>query len=196
MTLLELLTTILGQPPIFGGDNEPFKILEKINETAETPFINYYDYYLYKDQQTAKIWFNTLINRYYNYLCFNIDRSEYSPNVTIVNFIISLFSKYEELYPKYKLLFDLYNDEQFKNKIIKDNIEITQNNQSEDYLMPQDKTEEDTINNKRKSNSTNVTNYNNNYFNKINNITKNLTSLLSIWVDEFDDFFYKDWGYY
>lgn len=196
MTLLEVLKTILGEAPIFGGDNDPYKVLAKINEASEKPFIDYSNFYLYKDQETAKIWFNALINRYYAYLCVDLQRSPYSDNLTLINFIISLFNKYEELYPKYKLLFDYYYDQDFKKKIDTDQVEITQTNQTEEYLMPQDKTVDDTVNNRRKGNSSNITKYNNNYFSKVNFIQKNINNLLSQWLDEFDDFFYKDWGYF
>lgn len=196
MKFIEVLTNIMGEVPQFGGDNHPYKILEKINEGSTQPIIDYSNFYLYKDQKTAKIWFNNLFNRYYEKECINLDDLNYSLNIKMFNFIYSLFSKYEEIYQKYKLLFDFYNDEDFKNKILSDKVELTQSHQTEDYLMPQENEQDDTINNKHKSNTSTITNYNNNYFNKINNISNNLSNFMSKWLDEFDSFFYDDWGYY
>ncbi len=195
MKFYTLLKIILNTSFAIGDQLEPYLVIDAINTAAGITLINYENFNLYKDKETAKNWFNMLIMKYYNYEVLN-DRDLINSSV-FVNKIMEIFSKYEFLYDKYKTLINLYSDNELINKISNDSQTITTNNKNISYLMPQIKdVEHDTPNNKNIGENTQKTTYNNNYINKLTNINKNYIKVMEDFINEFSSFFFINEGYY
>ena len=170
MKFYELINLFFDYDINFDSTLEPYLILQKINSIANKQIIRYEDFYLFKDREMAKKWFNALFNHFYSWEVF-IDKKKkffnheknYFVNdsrvsISAINKMIKIFFRYEELYPKYKAMLEIYDDNSFIKKI--------------------------------KGDIKNV--YNENDCVTQGNYLKKIESVLNIFIDEFKDFFYHD----
>ena len=196
MKLLTAIKLILGEGVAFGDDVNPIKLMDKINEIAKIKVINYDNFELYKDQETGTEWMRLLLMRFYNFEILEDrpriveDFEEESSAIFIINFFISLFSKYEQIIPKYSFLLKIYDDVDFYNKLINNFTTTTTKNDGTTFLMPQTDKAEDTPSDKTKTETTQKTEYNTDYIARVTEIKEKYSNLMDELVDEFSGFFY------
>ena len=196
MKLLTAIKLILGEGVAFGDEVNPIKLMDKINEIAKIKVINYDNFELYKDQELGTDWMRLLLMRFYNFEILEDrpriveDFEEESSAIFIINFFISLFSKYEQIIPKYSFLLRIYEDVDFYNKLINNFTTTTTKNDGTTFLMPQTDKAEDTPSDKTKTETTQKTEYNTDYIARVTEIKEKYSNLMGELVDEFSGFFY------
>ena len=196
MKLLTAIKLILGEGVAFGDDVNPIKLMDKINEIAKIKVINYDNFELYKDKELGTEWMRLLLMRFYNFEILEDrpriveDFEEESSAIFIINFFISLFSKYEQIIPKYSFLLRIYDDVDFYNKLINNFTTTTTKNDGTTFLMPQTDKAEDTPSDKTKTETTQKTEYNTDYIARVTEIKEKYSNLMDELVDEFSGFFY------
>ena len=196
MKLLTAIKLILGEGVAFGDDVNPIKLMDKINEIAKIKVINYDNFELYKDKELGTEWMRLLLMRFYNFEILEDrpriveDFEEESSAIFIINFFISLFSKYEQIIPKYSFLLKIYDDVDFYNKLINNFTTTTTKNDGTTFLMPQTDKAEDTPSDKTKTETTQKTEYNTDYIARVTEIKEKYSNLMDELVDEFSGFFY------
>lgn len=196
MKLLTAIKLILGEGVAFGDEVNPIKLMDKINEIAKIKVINYDNFELYKDQERGTDWMRLLLMRFYNFEILEDrpriveDFEEESAALFIINFFISLFSKYEQIIPKYSFLLRIYEDVDFYNKLINNFTTTTTKNDGTTFLMPQTDKAEDTPSDKTKTETTQKTEYNTDYIARATEIKEKYSDLMDELVDEFSGFFY------
>lgn len=198
MKFFTVIRAIEDRLPVFGEVLEPYAILDVLNSSGAGRIINYDNYYLNTDRETAKKWFNTIYNRYHDcefiydwevQLAGSIEKTA----SLVAKKLIKMFNYYEEVYKKnLPLIKALKNEVNFFNdQIITNSKSINKSN-----LMPQTDVQSDNFPNTINENTNTTTMENKtNLINKIDEVNKKYNDIINIMADEFGDFFYLDFNF-
>lgn len=191
MNFYKVIEIITNEPPVFNKIKSPVEILNSINEKLGREYYNYDNTFMFKDQETTKLWFNMLFNKYFNY-CFYVERNEISEAeqvIILIRKLTELFNHYEALYLQFKPLIDKTKEKiNFFENIIKTNSEGSNifNNQ------PSQEEEENFPSTITKNNNTITVENKNNTLTNFLLLKNEYNDIINTMVNYCDDFFILD----